>query len=107
MKPWEIWSYQPQGWPDAHPAVVVSSASRVANKPAVNVLMCSSQRATREPGPVEVILDNADGLSWPTLCKCDLLHLVTKAELKNRRGQVTEERRRQIIVKINRSNDWV
>jgi len=73
MKAWEIWSYQPAGWPDAHPAVIVSSPSRVANKPELNVLMCSSQRTTREPTPVEVILDKAEGLNWPTLCKCDLL----------------------------------
>ncbi|HEY5915642.1 MAG TPA: type II toxin-antitoxin system PemK/MazF family toxin [Verrucomicrobiae bacterium] len=106
MKPWEIWSYQPPGWPEAHPAVIVSSLSRVANKPDINVLMCSSKRASREATPVEVILDTADGLSWPTFCKCDLLHLVSKAELKNRRGQVTDARRRQIILTINRSNGW-
>jgi mRNA-degrading endonuclease toxin of MazEF toxin-antitoxin module len=107
MKAWEIWSYQPSGWPDAHPAVIVSSPARVANKPDLNIVMCSSQAATREALPNEVILDTSDGLNWPTLCKCDLLHLVAKSELKHRRGQVTEARRRQIISTINRSNGWV
>jgi hypothetical protein len=107
LKAWEIWSYQPAGWPEPHPAVVISSAERVANKPDLNVLLCSSKPAARTALPHEVILDAADGLSWPTLCKCDLIHLVTKAHLKNRRGYVTEERRRQIISLINRSNDWV
>jgi hypothetical protein len=69
--------------------------------------MCSSQRATREPQPHEVILDQADGLDWPTLCRCDLLLDVHKSELVQRRGHVTDERRRQIIETINRSNGWV
>lgn len=107
MKAWEIWSYQPSGWPEEHPAVIVSAPGRVENKPELNILMCSSKPATREAMPNEVILDASDGLTWPTLCKCDLLHLVTKTELKGRRGRVTEERRRQIIATIHRANGWI
>jgi mRNA-degrading endonuclease toxin of MazEF toxin-antitoxin module len=107
MKAWEIWSYQPAGWPEAHPAVIVSAPSRVEHKPDVNILMCSSKQASREAMPNEVILDAGDGLNWPTLCKCDLLHLVAKTELKARRGKVADERRRQIIATINRANGWI
>ena len=107
MKAWAIFSYQPPDWPMPHPAVIVSHPGRVANKPDVTILMCSSQRATREAKPHEVILDEADGLDWPTLCKCDLLHTVPKRELKQPRGHVTEARRREIITAINRANDWV
>ncbi len=107
MKAWEIWSYQPAGWPEAHPAVIVSSQARVANKPEVNILMCATRQASRDPMPNEVILDSSDGLNWPTLCKCDLLHVVAKVELKNQRGQVGIERRRQIIATINRANEWI
>ena len=107
MKAWDIYSYQPQGWPQPHPCVIVSHPERVANKPEVNILMCASQQATRAAKPNEVILDQADGLNWSTLCKCDLLHAVDKAELKNHRGHVTDLRRRQIIATINRANDWV
>ena len=106
MKPWEIWSYQPAGWPEPHPAVIISGAGRVANKPEVNILMCTSKRATRSAEANEVTLDTADGLDWPTLCKCDLVHLAPKATLTKRRGRVSEERRRLIIATINRSNDW-
>jgi hypothetical protein len=28
MKAWEIWSYQPAGWPEPHPAVIVSGPAR-------------------------------------------------------------------------------
>jgi len=107
MKAWEIWSYQPPGWPEAHPAVIVSAPGRVANKPEFNVIMCSTKPAQRSPGPHEVILDSSDGLSWPTLCKCDLFHLVTAANLTQMRGVVTSDRRKQIIATINRANGWV
>jgi hypothetical protein len=69
--------------------------------------MCTSKQATRPALAYEVILDTADGLNWPTICKCDLLHKVDKAQLSNRCGTVTSERRRQIIATIVRSNDWV
>jgi len=107
MKAWDIFTFQPPGWPQPHPAVIVSHPKRVANKREVNVLMCSSHRATLPPEANEVILDENDGLDWPTLCKCDLLHAVEKLELTNYRGHVTAERRRQIIAAINRSNGWL
>ena len=106
MKAWDIYSYQPPEWPEAHPCVIVSHPDRVAHKPHVTVLMCSSQPTTRAAKPNEVILDEADGLDWATLCKCDLLHAVAKDELKQRRGHVTEMQRRQIIATILRANDW-
>jgi mRNA-degrading endonuclease toxin of MazEF toxin-antitoxin module len=104
---WDIYSYQPAGWPAPHPAVIVSHPLRVANKPEVTVLMCSSKEATRDPLPTEVILDAADGLQWPTLCKCDLLHTLKKSQLANYRGTVSSERKKQIIATINRANGWV
>jgi mRNA-degrading endonuclease toxin of MazEF toxin-antitoxin module len=107
MNAWEIWSYQPAGWPEPHPAVIVSAPNRVANKPDVNVLVCTSKTANRQALPFEVVLDEADGLDRQTLVKCDLFHLVKKDTLSNRRGDVSTERRRQIIATINRSNGWV
>ena len=107
MKAWEIWSYQPPGWPEAHPAVIVSHPARVANKPDVTVVMCASQPTSRLPEPHEVLLDTADGLSWPTLCKCDLMYAVKESALAQFRGVVTVERKRQIIATINRANGWV
>jgi mRNA-degrading endonuclease toxin of MazEF toxin-antitoxin module len=97
---WDIYSWQAPGWPEPHPVVVISENSRVANKPQVNVLLCSSKEAQRPTGPIEVILDSADGLDWPTLCKCDLIYAVEKTQLSNRRGEVTFERRRQIARKV-------
>ena len=104
MKQWDIFTWEfPEG---THPAVIVSHTARIAAKPTVNVLLCSSQRAKRAAEINEVILDEADGLDWPTLCKCDLLYSVLKSELKQIRGSVTPARRRQIIARIIASFGW-
>ena len=101
MKPWEIWTWS---FPDAgdHPVVVLGTEDRVRLKPRVSVLLCSSQRATREPEPHEFILDEADGLNWPTLCKCDLVYGVLRSELTKHRGLVTAQRRRAIAERVIR-----
>jgi mRNA-degrading endonuclease toxin of MazEF toxin-antitoxin module len=103
VKPWDIYSWQAPGWPEPHPAVIISEESRVSVKPQVNVLLCSTKEARRAAGPTEVILDVADGLDWPTLCKCDLIYSVEKAQLSNHRGEVTHERRREIARKVIQS----
>ena len=77
--------------------MIISSNARVRLKDRVNVLICSSQRANRPPMATEVVLDTADGLDWPTLCKCDLSYLVPKARLYQRRGAVSHTRRRAIF----------
>jgi mRNA-degrading endonuclease toxin of MazEF toxin-antitoxin module len=100
VKPWEIYSWQAPGWPEPHPAVVISEASRVTHKLQVNVLLCSSNAARRLAGPTEVSLDKADGLDWATLCKCDLIYAVDKAHLAIRRGEVAMERRREIARRV-------
>ncbi len=107
MKAWDIFSWQAPGWPELHPAVIVSHPDRVANKQGVTVIICASRRTSRQPEPNEVILDATDGLDGPTLCKCDLLYTIQKANLVNRRGGVSAERRRQIIATINRVNGWL
>ena len=48
MKPFDVYHWQPPGWPEPHPCVIVSHPARVANKPEVNVVMCASKRATRQ-----------------------------------------------------------
>jgi mRNA-degrading endonuclease toxin of MazEF toxin-antitoxin module len=106
VKAWEIWSFHPPEWPEPHPAVIVSHPLRVANKPQVDIVMGSSQRAQREAKPNEVILDESDGLDRPTLFKCDLIYTVSKSDLNSRRGTVTAERRRKMIDTIIRSHDW-
>jgi mRNA-degrading endonuclease toxin of MazEF toxin-antitoxin module len=96
VSPWEVWTFD---FPEAgaHPAVIISHPDRVANAAFVNLLICSSQRVTRTPKATEVLLDQADGLDWPTVCRCDIIYLVPKGKLYQRRGVVSVERRRAIV----------
>jgi mRNA-degrading endonuclease toxin of MazEF toxin-antitoxin module len=100
MKQWDIWTCD---FTDAgpHPAVVISHPDRVARAPLVNVLIGSTQRATREPRENEVVLNGADGLDWETLVKCDLMYLVEKARLYRRRGSVGNARRQALVQHVN------
>jgi len=102
MKPWEIWTWK---FPDAreHPAVLLGTEERLRLKPRVCVLLCSTRRATRQAEVHEVILDEADGLNWETLCKCDVIYAAPKTELEQRRGAVRPERRRAIAERVMRA----
>jgi hypothetical protein len=102
MKPWDIYTFEFPGV-EAHPAVILGTEARLAHKPKVNVLFCSSRRATREAEAMEIMLDDADGLDWKTLCKCDLVFAAPKDQLTHKRGSVTVERRRQIAERVIRA----
>jgi hypothetical protein len=102
MKPWDIYTREFPG-ADAHPAVVLGTETRIANKPKINVLFCSSKRPSREAEALEITLDEADGLDWEILCKCDLIFAVSKEQLTRKRGTVTLERRRQIAERVIRA----
>jgi hypothetical protein len=106
MKPFDVFYWQPPGWPEPHPCVVISHPSRAANKDPVEVLMCSSKRAMRDAQPHEVILDAADGMDWPTICKCDLIHAVPKSELKAFRGTVSPRRQSVLIRTVIAAHGW-
>ena len=102
MNAWDIFTWN---FPDAgsHPAVILGTEERLKHKPKVNVLLCSSHRATRRPELHEVILDQSDGLDWATLCKCDLVYAVPTKQLSNKRGSVTLGRRPQIAERVIRA----
>ena len=104
MNAWEIWTFDP-GF-GVHPAVIVSAQDRAARKPLVEIILCSTQRASRVPNAGEVVLDSADGLNWETLCKCDLIYSVDRDLLHTRRGLVTTERRREIVRVIVGCHGW-
>jgi hypothetical protein len=101
---WEIWTFDP-GYGD-HPAIIISAPDRAARKPLLEILLCSSQRAARQPNAGEVLLDSADGLNWETLCRCDLIYSIGRDALHTRRGLVTLERRREIVRVIIASHGW-
>jgi hypothetical protein len=108
VKTWDICTFEfPFG---VHPAVIISPQPWLDDQrvKVVNVLACSSRRANRQPSLYEAILDEADGLEWPTLCACQFIYAAPKTELKeyrnsrSQRGCVTTERRRQVCSTIIR-----
>ena len=99
MKQWEVWTWKfPHG---EHPAVILTPDAWL-HLPEVNVLACASQQTRRPADLHEVLLDQADGLDWPTLCRCHRIWTAAQDELKQRRGAVTPERRRTIGQKLIR-----
>lgn len=100
MKQWDIWTCD---FADAgpHPAIIVSHPDRVSRAPLVNVLIGSSQQASRLARENEVVLNCTDGLDSETLVKCDLMYLVEKKRLYRRWGSVGTARRRALVQRLN------
>ena len=85
-----------------HPAVIISNDETCQNPDIeeVNALLCTSARVSRQPKSTEETLDEADGLDWKTMVRCDRIHLLPKARFEERKGSVTEERRHLVARKI-------
>ena len=85
-----------------HPAVIISNYETCQNDDIeeLNALLCTSVRVNRPPKLTEELLDEADGLGWKTLVRCDKIHLLPKASFGDRKGSVTEERRHLIARKM-------
>lgn len=106
FKPFEIWTVHPAGWDKPHPCVIISNPARADRRTPVEVLMCSSVRANRQAGPEEFILDEADGLDWPTLCKCEIIVTVPRDQIKQRRGAVSQARRAGLLRRVLAAHEW-
>lgn len=85
-----------------HPAVIISNDETCQNPDIeeVNALLCTSARVNRGPKTTEQVLDEADGLDWKTLVRCDRIHLLPKARFENHKGCVTMDRRGLIARKM-------
>jgi hypothetical protein len=101
MRPWDIYTWNFPGAAE-HPAVLLGTVERVEQKPMINVLLCSSQKANRPPKATEVVLDRADGLDWATLCKCDFVYSLPASQLSQKRGIVATNRRAEIALRVIR-----
>ncbi len=106
MNPFDVFYWQPPGWTEPHPCVIVSHSARAQRKDLVEVVLCS----TRSPGLAaeanELVLDQADGLDWPTLCKCDFIYAVPREDLQTHKGNVSDARRWPLIQKIISAHGW-
>lgn len=101
MKQWDIILF-PFGKERRHPAVIISNDETCQNDDLaeVNALIGTSAKVDRPPKPTEETLDEADGLDWKTMVRCDRIYLLPKTQLGDRKGNVVEERRHLIARKI-------
>jgi mRNA-degrading endonuclease toxin of MazEF toxin-antitoxin module len=85
-----------------HPAVIISNDETCQNSDieTVNVLICTSAKVNRMPKLTEEGLDEADGLDWKTMVRCDRIYLLPKSLFDDQKGTVGEERRHLISRKI-------
>lgn len=106
MRPREVWDCR-FAW-GVHPCDIVSNGLRCALKRDVVVLKATTLRAgvTRDAQGLEAIPDESDGLDWRTLVTCDLMFTVPKTDLSNRRGAVSQARRRDTRGKCCKPWRW-
>ena len=100
MKQWDIYLF-PFSQEQPHPAVILSHDDRCQRCDQVNALICSSARLNRALHENEIVLDKSDGLNWKTGCRCDVIYLLPKSHFREKRGEVSPERQRQIARKLN------
>jgi hypothetical protein len=81
-----------------HPAVVLSSDDVMLDErhQRFNVVVGSKKQPAENARNQHVILDDADGLSFPTLVDCSLVFLARKSSVLRAGGCATVHRRQQI-----------
>jgi mRNA-degrading endonuclease toxin of MazEF toxin-antitoxin module len=101
FKQWDIFMF-PFSKERRHPAVIISNDETCQNDAIeeLNALICTSAKVNRAPKPTEEVLDEADGLDWKTMVRCDRIYLLSKAQFDNRKGSVSTDRRHFIARKI-------
>ncbi len=101
MKQWDIFMF-PFSEERRHPAVIISNDETCQNPDIeeVNALLCTSAKVNREPKTTEEVLDEADGLDWKTMVRCDKIHLLPKARFDDQKGYVTGGRQYLIARKM-------
>jgi mRNA-degrading endonuclease toxin of MazEF toxin-antitoxin module len=101
VKQWDVFMF-PFSKERRHPGVIISNDETCLNPDIeeVNALLCTSAKVNREPKATEEVLDEADGLDWKTMVRCDRIYLLPKTQFDERKGNVTEERRHLIARKM-------
>jgi mRNA-degrading endonuclease toxin of MazEF toxin-antitoxin module len=101
MKQWDIVMF-PFSKERRHPAVIISNDETCANAAVeeINALICASAQVNRGPKLTEEVLDQADGLDWKTMVRCDRIYLLPRLQFSEWKGNVSEERRHLIARKI-------
>jgi mRNA-degrading endonuclease toxin of MazEF toxin-antitoxin module len=101
VKQWDIFMF-PFSKERRHPAVIISNDETCRNPDIeeVKALLCTSAKMNRAPKTTEEILEEAGGLDWKMMVRCDKIHLLPKARFDDQKGNVTEGRRYLIARKM-------
>jgi hypothetical protein len=83
---------------DGHPAVVLSPSDILDDQKQqrFNVVLGTKKQPAEQARGHHVILDEADGLEFPTLVDCSLIYVARKSSILRSSGSVTVHRRQQI-----------
>jgi len=81
-----------------HPVVILSSDDVMADgrQRRFNALAGTKKQPAEQARSHHVILDEADGLTFPTLVDCSLIYMARKSSVLRSGGSVTVHRRQQI-----------
>lgn len=100
VRQWEVWKCRPEGFERDHWFVILSHQERCDDDRCllVNGLACWTLRGNSRK--TEVRLNGADGFTAPTVCQCDFLYALPKAQLHSALGPVSWERQQQLKGKL-------
>lgn len=100
LRRWDIVYVQAKGKTInvGHPCVVFSHEDLLENPKVLrlNVLMGTKKLPAAESGANHVLLDEADGLDFPTLVDCSFVLVARKTAISRVAGSVTVFRRQEI-----------
>ena len=99
MKQWEIWKFPFEEF-GAHWVIILSNDERCGNGKFthVNGLICATLRpAGRELSIAEVQMNGSEGFDRKTVVRCDVVYLLSKAQLFDKIGSVSSAARRKQI----------
>lgn len=88
-----------------HPAVILSSPDILSDERQLrfNALMGTKRPPAASVLPHQVLLDQADGLEFPTLINCSLVYVVRKGAILREAGTVSHLRRAEIARRVRAS----
>jgi hypothetical protein len=97
IQQWEIWKGRVPGFTPDHWFVILTGQQRLKNDHyrKVNGLACFT--LVGPPKATDIVLNSAEGFDHKTVCQCDFIYILAKAELYSKIGMVGLERQRIII----------
>jgi mRNA-degrading endonuclease toxin of MazEF toxin-antitoxin module len=85
---------------DEHPVIVLSPTEVCMGANNINIIYGSTKRPAMLIKPHQVVLDKEDGCEHLTVFNCNFFPVINKANVTERLGSVSANRRRQLYQKL-------